>query len=100
MLQLPAVWVLTGVAIALFGLLPRVAAAVSWTVLAVLFTLTLFGQGLGLNQHVLDISPFVHIPRIPGGHFSAMPLIWLLAIAVLLGAVGMTGARRRDLGAA
>jgi ABC-2 type transport system permease protein len=100
MLQLPAVWVLTGLAVALFGLLPRMASAGAWAVLGLFLMLTLFGQGLQLNQGLLDISPFTHIPRIPGGDFSLMPVIWLLVISVLLTAAGLAGARRRDLGAA
>ena len=100
MLQLPAVWVLTGVAVALFGLLPRAASVGAWGVLAVFFMLGQFGQALKLNHTVLDLSPFTHVPRIPGGHFSATPLLWLLAIAVLLIASGLAGSRRRDLSAA
>lgn len=100
MLQLPAVWVLTGLAVALFGLLPRIASWGAWAVLALFFMLGQFGEALKLNHNVVDVSPFTHIPKIPGGDFSATPLIWLLAIAVVLTAAGLAGSRRRDLGAA
>lgn len=100
MLQLPAVWVLTGLAVALFGLLPRAASVGAWGVLAVFFMLGQFGSALDLGQGVLDLSPFTHVPHVPGGHFTAIPLVWLLAIAVVLTAVGLAGTRRRDLGAA
>jgi len=100
MLQLPAVWALTGAAIALFGLLPRATSIGAWGVLAVCLTLGQVGQALQLNDSVLNVSPFTHIPRLPGGDFTATPLIWLLAVAALLTATGLMAARRRDLSTA
>jgi ABC-2 type transport system permease protein len=46
----------------------------------------------------MDVSPYAHTPRLPGGDFSATPVIWLTAIAVALMAVGFVGFRRRDVG--
>ena len=100
MLQLPAVWVLTGLSVALFGLLPRLASWGAWAILALFFMLGQFGQALKLNQSLLDVSPFTHTPRIPGGDFTVMPVIWLLVIALVLIAAGFAGVRRRDLSAA
>jgi hypothetical protein len=45
-----------------------------------------------------QISPFTHVPKLPGGTFSAVPLAWLAAVAVLLAAAGLAGLRRRDIG--
>jgi ABC-2 type transport system permease protein len=95
--QLPAVWVLAGLAVAVFGLLPRLAAGISWAALAVCVLLVLVGQLLQLDQRVLDLAPFTHIPRMPGADFTATPLIWLLAIAAVLTAAGVVGFRRRDI---
>jgi hypothetical protein len=47
---------------------------------------------------MMDISPFTQIPKLPGGTVSAEPLLWLSAIALTIGAVGLAGLRRRDLG--
>jgi polyether ionophore transport system permease protein len=99
MIQLPAVWVLSGLTMALFGLYPRAAVA-AWGVLAAFFMLGQFGAALQLDQAILDVSPFSHVPKVPGGHFSTTPLLWLLAIAVALTAAGLTGIRRRDVSAA
>jgi len=96
LVQLPAVWVLSGVAAALFGLLPRLAAA-SWAALAVFGSLALLGPLLQLNQGLVDVSPFSHIPRLPGGAVSAAPLAWLLGLAAVLAVAGLGGFRRRDL---
>jgi ABC-2 type transport system permease protein len=35
---------------------------------------------------------------VPAAAFTATPLVWLVALAVALAAVGLAGFRRRDLG--
>ncbi len=94
--QLPAVWVLGAVAVALFGLLPRLAAA-TWGALAVCLLSGMVGAALQLNQWLLDVSPFTHIPKVPGTAVSAAVLVWLVAVAVGLTAAGLIGLRRRDI---
>ncbi|MET9022074.1 ABC transporter permease [Actinopolymorpha sp. NPDC004070] len=96
MVQLPAVWVLAGVATALVGLAPRLA-GVSWAVFAAFLLVGQVGVLLGLSQKVLDLSPFTHIPRLPGGHASATPLLWLTLVAAVLVVAGLVGVRRRDV---
>ena len=96
LVQLPAVWVLSGIAAALFGLLPRLAAA-SWAALAVFALLVLLGPLMELRQWMLDLSPFTHTPKVPGGEVAATPLVWLLGVAAVLAAAGLAGFRRRDL---
>ena len=94
--QLPAVWVLAATAVALVGLLPRMA-AVSWAALVVCLLIGLVGTAMQLNHWLLDVSPFTHIPRLPGGEFVAVPLISLLLIAAALAVAGLIGLRRRDI---
>lgn len=96
MVQLPAVWVLAAITVVLFGLLPRLS-AVSWGALAVCVLLGLVGTALQFDQWVLDISPFSHLPRLPGGEVSAAPLVWLSAVAIALAVTGLAGFRRRDV---
>ena len=95
--QVPAVLVVAGLAAALFGLAPRATAVASWSVLGVAVLLLFFGEILGWSHWVLDVSPFTHSPRLPGGVVSAAPLIWLCAIAAALGLAGLIGLRRRDI---
>jgi ABC-2 type transport system permease protein len=96
MVQVPAVWVLTGIAVALFGLAPRLA-MLAWGALAAFLLLTELGAFVGLSQWAVDISPYTHVPKLPGGTFTAAPLLWLLLVAVALTAAGLAGLRRRDL---
>ena len=96
--QLPAVLVVAGLAVLLFGLLPESCAAGGWTALALAAVLLLFGPVLRLAQPVQDISPFTHVPKLPGGTVTAAPLAALTVIAAGLAAVGLAGLRRRDIG--
>ena len=96
--QLPSALVLAAVAIGLFGLLPRASVAGAWTALGLIVAIDLFGQVLQLSHWVLDISPFTHAPRLPGGTVSAGPLAWLCLIALAFSAAGLAGLRRRDIG--
>ena len=95
--QVPAAWVLAGLAVALVGLAPRVTVAAAWTVLAVVALVDLLGRSLGLSQWLLDLTPFAHVPALPGGAFTATPLIWLTVVAAGLTAAGLAAFRRRDL---
>ncbi|MGC7100409.1 ABC transporter permease [Amycolatopsis lurida] len=97
MAQLPAVWVVLAVTVLLFGLLPKYA-TVAWAVAGVFVTLSLFGPVLQLSQPMLDLSPFTHIPKLPGAEFTATPLVWLTGIAVVVFGAGLIGFRRRDIG--
>jgi len=94
--QLPAVWVLTAVAVVVFGLLPRFSAA-AWGALAACVLILLVGQTLQLSQWLLDISPFTHIPHLPGGNADATPFVALTAVALLLTTAGLLALRRRNI---
>ncbi|MEV4753513.1 ABC transporter permease [Micromonospora sp. NPDC049559] len=96
LVQLPAVWVLAGLAVALFGLVPRLT-VVSWAALAACVLLGQLGAVLRLSQALLDVSPFTHVPRLPGGELTVPPLAWLLGVALVLTAAGLAGFRRRDV---
>jgi ABC-2 type transport system permease protein len=98
MAQLPAALAVAVVTLVAFGLRSSWSTACGWTALAVASLLVLFGPVLSLSHWVLDISPFTHLPKLPGGPASAPPLIWLSAVAVALAAAGLTGLRRRDIG--
>ncbi len=94
--QLPAVWLLAAVTLALFGLTPRFTPA-AWGVLVAFVAVYLVGSLAGLPQWLLDLEPFAHVPRVGSGEFTAVPLLWLAAIDVVLIALGAAAFRRRDL---
>ncbi len=96
--ELPSTLVLAALAIAFFGLLPGASVPGAWTALGLVVLIDLFGQVLQVSHWVLDISPFTHAPRLPGGTVSAEPLLLLCLIALALTATGLTALRRRDIG--
>ncbi|HEY6796719.1 MAG TPA: ABC transporter permease [Kineosporiaceae bacterium] len=90
----PAVLVMIGITLAAFGLVPRLATA-GWVLLVVFLLIGELGPIFQLDQRVLDVSPFVHVPRL--GTFDLPPLAALLAVAAALMMAGLEGFRRRDL---
>jgi ABC-2 type transport system permease protein len=96
--QIPAALVVAGVAAALFGLAPRASVAGGWAALGIAVMMLLLGATLQLSHWVLDVSPFTHLPKLPGGTVSAAPLAWLSVIALALAGAGLAGLRRRDIG--
>jgi ABC-2 type transport system permease protein len=95
----PAVWVLIGATVALFGLLPRAMSA-AWGVLGACFLVAYLGPLLSLPDWVTNVSPYSHIPLLPAEDFSTGPLLALTGIAAALTAAGVIGFRRRDVAAA
>lgn len=95
--QLPAVWVVAGIALLVFGFAPKAATA-GWSAASLSLALALYGPVLNLPQAVLDISPFTHIPKLPSATLTVTPLLWLAGIALVALAAGLTGFRRRDIG--
>lgn len=97
LLQLPAVLVLVGATLLLFGVAPRWSPA-AWGVLAACAVIAQLGPVLGLNQVVLDLSPFTHVPQVPLETLNPAPVAWLTAISAVLLAAGLAGFRQRDIG--
>ena len=98
LVQLPAALAVAGAAVALFGLAPRACVAGAWSVLGAVVVIALFGQILRLSGWVTGISPFGHVPKLPGAAVTAAPLLWLSLAALALAAAGLAGLRRRDIG--
>lgn len=92
----PALWVTAGVAIALFGWLPRFT-ALAWVVVVYAFGVGYLGQLLQFPGWLMNLSPFGHVPQLPAADFAPTPIIVLTVLAALLVAFGLEGFRRRDV---
>ncbi|MFF5035000.1 ABC transporter permease [Nocardia salmonicida] len=94
--QLPAVWVITAVAMLLFGALPKYA-ALAWGVLSAMIVIFLLGSLGSFPQWILDLVPFIHPPKLPGAAFDIVPIAYLIALAGAGILLGLMAFRRRDL---
>jgi ABC-2 type transport system permease protein len=92
---LPAVWVLVGVALLLYGLVPRAALA-AWGAYAVVLISGILGDVLNLPGWLRGLSPFKHTPALPANDFELLPLAAITAVAMVLIALGLASFRRRD----
>lgn len=93
----PAVMVILGVAVALFGWLPRAAVVGPWAALGAMWVIVIAGDALHLPSWVLDALPFSATPYQPAEPFSWTPLLILTVVAGALVASGLTRYARRDV---
>jgi ABC-2 type transport system permease protein len=97
LVYLPAVWLVIGLAAMGFGWLPRLAAALAWTVVGYCAVVALFGDSFELPAWFQQASPFTHTPEAPFEGVTAAPLLGIGAVVLLLVAGGLAGFSRRDL---
>ncbi|MFF0161716.1 ABC transporter permease [Streptomyces sp. NPDC005263] len=96
LVQVAGVWVVGGVAVLLHGVVPRAAMA-AWGVAGAVLLIGWVGPALDVPRKVLDLSPFGHLPKLPGGEMEWGPVVVLLLVALALTGVGLAGLRRRDM---
>lgn len=92
----PAVLLVAALAMAVFGLWPRLAPVV-WAVVAFVFVQVLLGETLRLPTWLQSLSPFWHLPEIPVEPFDPVAGLVELGLAAALVMVGRWGFRRRDI---
>ncbi|MDZ7674415.1 MAG: hypothetical protein U5K30_05045 [Acidimicrobiales bacterium] len=98
MATLPAVLVLGGLAVALFGASLRLS-LIAWAGLAVTVLVQFFGELLQLPGWAMSLSPLQHVPGLPAEDLEVVPLLALSLVAVTLAAVGVGSLRARDVAA-
>lgn len=95
---LPGVLVVSAVAVAVAGLVPRWS-LMAWVAVAFVFFQVMLGETLRLPDWLDGVSPFWHLPGLPVESFDPWPAVVELALAGALVAVGLWGYRRRDIAA-
>ncbi|MET9365428.1 ABC transporter permease [Streptomyces sp. NPDC006632] len=96
LVQLPAIWTLAGLAVLLFGAFPKLAQA-ALGVVGLCLALGWIGPALNLPSPALRLSPFGHLPKLPGTEMAWTPVLVLTGIAGVLVAAGVGALRRRDV---
>jgi ABC-2 type transport system permease protein len=95
MVTLPAIWVMAGIATAMYGFIPRFATGISWAALGVFLALELAWELQRVSQSIFDVSPFAHVHW--ATPVSVTSLIALTIVAAILTTLGLFGFQRRDL---
>lgn len=93
---LPAELVLAGLALAVYGLRPRLF-GLAWAGYTVTTFIAFLGPGLNLQQWVLDLSPTTHVGNPPAGATDIDAITVMAAVAITLIAVGFAAFRRRGI---
>lgn len=96
LVQVPAVWVMVAIAMAIYGFLPR-RTGLAWIALVAFALAGQLGELLRLPDWAINLSPFSHIPLYPASSFDAGPLVALVGVTVVLTVAGLVGFNRRDL---
>ncbi|KAA0939329.1 ABC transporter permease [Streptomyces apricus] len=96
LVQLPAIWTVGALALLLYGVSAQAAPA-AWALAGAALLLGWIGPALNLPQAVLELSPFGHLPRLPGGTMTWTPVLVLTATAATLTTAGLAALRHRDL---
>ena len=96
LVMVPAMWLLAGATLLVYGLVPRLSLA-AWALVAWVFVAAMFGILLDLPQWLLNLSPFQHVPALPAAPMSWLPIVALTAVAAALIAAGLAALDRRDL---
>jgi len=93
----PAVMILVGIAVALFGWLPSVAIPVTWGAMASMWFATMLGEVFGLPTWLLEALPFSAVPYMPLEAMSWWPELVMTAIAIALTWSGIGRFATRDV---
>jgi ABC-2 type transport system permease protein len=93
---LPAVLLLAGLALLLYGVLPQ-AASLAWLALLLCVVVMMFGEALQLPAWLRNLSPFEHLALVPAVSIDWPAALTVLAIAAVLAAAGQLAFLRRDI---
>ncbi|MEU9338783.1 ABC transporter permease [Streptomyces sp. NPDC048290] len=96
LVQLPAIWLIGSLAVLLHGISPSLA-PVAWGVAGAVLLIGWIGPALNIPRTVLDLSPYGHLPKLPGGSLDWPPLLILLALTTTFTTAGLAALRRRDM---
>ena len=96
MVYLPALWIMTGIAVLLVGIAPKFT-GFTWLYLGYSFIVVYLGGLLQFPEWMSNLSPFGHISQLPVEDMDFIKAAALTIIAVVLTVIGFIGYNRRDI---
>ncbi len=97
LVQVPAVWVVAGLALLAVAVRSTWALA-GWVLVVAFFLLGPLAELLRLPGWVAGLSPYSHVPKVPAEAFHPTPELALTVLATLLVATAWWRYRERDIG--
>jgi ABC-2 type transport system permease protein len=97
LVQVPAVWVVGGLAMLAVAFRSRWGIA-GWVLVVAFFLLGPLAELLSLPGWVAGLSPYSHVPKVPAEAFRPAPEAALLLAATLLVVTARWRYRERDIG--
>lgn len=97
LVQIPAVWVVTALALLAASVRSRWAVA-GWVLVVAFFVLGPLAELLRLPGWVAGLSPYAHVPKVPAEAFRPTPEVVLVLLATLLLVAAWWRYRERDIG--
>jgi ABC-2 type transport system permease protein len=94
--RVPAVWTMAAFGLLLYAVAAR-AAVLGWAALVGVVVLGEFGPLLRLPVWLQDVSPYAHVPPLPGGASDPVALAALVAVAAALTLAAIACFGRRDV---
>lgn len=95
--QLPAILVLYGFGVLLYGVAPKFATAGVWAAFVASFMITQFAVLLDLPDWTVNLTPFSHAALAPAEPIEYMPLAIISSIATVFLVVGLVRFAKRDI---
>jgi ABC-2 type transport system permease protein len=93
----PIAWLSVGAASLAVGWLPSAVGAIGALPVVGGFLLNVITQGMQAPAWVVNLSPFVHVSAVPNLPPDWTAIATLMAIGVIMTAIGVAGYARRDL---
>ncbi|MFL6182187.1 MAG: ABC-2 transporter permease, partial [Actinomycetes bacterium] len=94
---LPVILLFGGIAVATFGLAPRLTIAVPAAAAALAYVLSFAGPAIDLPGWVAGLSPFYHVALVPVADYALTQGLVMLALALAMTALGWLAFTRRDV---
>jgi ABC-2 type transport system permease protein len=95
--QAPLVLAFAGVAVLMFGLMPRLTTTLPAAIVVIAYLLQMLGPGVGLPDWLIAVSPFHHLGYVPIEPFREVPTLMLVAVGAAAATAGGAAFARRDL---
>lgn len=96
--KIPSVWVIIGIVSFLYGLIPRAATIISWSLLGLFLAIEMAWEFQLVGWSVMKLTPLAYAHyTIPLSQLPVLPLVGLTFLAGLLTCIGILGFKRRSI---